>query len=166
MELLRTERLTLRTWRPGDLDAAWSLWGDPAVTRLIGGPFDRAAVAARLEAAIAAQRDHGVQYWPAFTREGALAGCGGRRPHDDPGTLELGFHLRPAFWGRGLAGEAARAVIAYAFDALETARLFAGHHPENVGSARLLARLGFRSIGARLYPPTGLMHPSYERLRA
>lgn len=92
-------------------------------------------------------------------------GCCGLRPFE-PGAFELGFHLRPAFWGRGLATEAARAAIAYAFPELDAALLIAGHHPQNQASRRVLEKLGFSYIGENLYPPTGLMHPSYELRRS
>jgi RimJ/RimL family protein N-acetyltransferase len=79
--------------------------------------------------------------------------------------LELGFHLRPEHWGKGLATEAARAAIAFAFDRLRSEELFAGHHPANAASARTLRKLGFRYSHDELYPPTGLRHPSYVLAR-
>jgi ribosomal-protein-alanine N-acetyltransferase len=39
------------------------------------------------------------------------------RPYgNDKDVLELGFHFRPDYWGQGLAQEAARAVIDFAFE--------------------------------------------------
>ncbi|HBE76468.1 MAG TPA: GNAT family N-acetyltransferase, partial [Firmicutes bacterium] len=67
----------------------------------------------------------------------------------------------PCFWGHGYAKEAARAVISFAFDTLEISSLFAGHHPGNDASHRLLIQLGFCYVGDEYYPPTGLNHPSY-----
>ena len=78
---------------------------------------------------------------------------------------ELGFHVRSPLWRRGYATEAARAVIAFAFGDFGANALFAGHHPENATSRRLLERLGFRHTHDELYPPTGLPHPSYLRER-
>jgi RimJ/RimL family protein N-acetyltransferase len=75
--------------------------------------------------------------------------------------LELGFHFRPAYWGQGLAQEAARAVIAFAFETLPVKALFAGHHPENTASERLLRKLGFRFTHEEIYSPTGLLNPAY-----
>jgi [ribosomal protein S5]-alanine N-acetyltransferase len=69
--------------------------------------------------------------------------------------------VRPAYWKRGLAREAARAVIDFAFGRLEAESLFAGHHPSNDSSRRLLLKLGFVQTHQELYPPTGLLHPSY-----
>ena len=136
-----------------------SLWGDPRVTALIGGPFDEERVRALLAAQVAAD----LQYWPLFLRaDAAFAGCCGLRPHPRSArTLELGFHLRPERWGQGLATEAARAAIDFAFAALGAAELFAGHHPDNAASARTLGKLGFRHTHDEIYPPTGRLHPSY-----
>jgi RimJ/RimL family protein N-acetyltransferase len=76
-------------------------------------------------------------------------------------VYELGFHFRRAFWGQGLAAEAARAVISYGFGTLGAEALFAGHHPLNEASRRVLLKLGFIYAGTELYQPTGLMHPNY-----
>jgi ribosomal-protein-alanine N-acetyltransferase len=36
---LKTSRLGFRQWSIADLPLAMALWGDPEVTRFIGGPF-------------------------------------------------------------------------------------------------------------------------------
>lgn len=163
---LVTRRLGFRTWRPDDLELAVGLWGDPAVARFIhaGGPPDRAEIERRLTREIATQADHGIQYWPIFLlADGAHVGCCGLRPYRlDEGILELGVHIRPPFWRRGLAVEAARAVVAHAFDRLGARALFAGHNPANVASRGMLRKLGFRYTHDELYAPTGLAHPSYR----
>jgi RimJ/RimL family protein N-acetyltransferase len=65
-------------------------------------------------------------------------------------------------WGRGLATEAGRAVARFAFDDLGATALFAGHHPDNGASRKVLLKLGFVHTHDELYPPTGLLHPSYR----
>ena len=159
-----TARVAFRTWTAEDLPLACELWGDPRVTALIGGPFDDAAVRRRLHAEIETERRHGIQYWPIFNAaSGAHLGCCGLRPRDlARGVLEIGFHLRPEASGRGLATEAARAVIDHALGTLRAAALFAGHHPENHASRRLLLGLGFAYTHDELFPPTGRRHPSYR----
>jgi RimJ/RimL family protein N-acetyltransferase len=163
---LPTERLEFRAWTELDLHLANALFGDPEVTALVGGPFDAAAVRARLAAELANQRDCGYAYWPIFLHTGAFAGCCGLKPREPARRIhELGFYLRPAYWGQGLAVEAGRSVIAHTWDVLDAAGLFAGHHPSNTGSKKTLERLGFRFTHEELYPPTGLLHPGYELLR-
>jgi RimJ/RimL family protein N-acetyltransferase len=158
-----TARLAFRTWRDSDGELAVALWGDADVARYItafDGPPSRASCLERLHRELACQAEHGFQYWPAFVAGGELVGCAGLRPYRD-GVLELGVHLRPAHWRRGYADELGRAVIAHAFGALAARALFAGHHPDNAASRGMLAKLGFRFSHDELYPPTGLVHPSY-----
>jgi [ribosomal protein S5]-alanine N-acetyltransferase len=155
-----TARLSFRDWRDDDLPFARALFGDPRVTALVGGPFDDEQVAARLAAELAMQREHGFAYWP-IVRAGDDIGCCGLKPRPQPGELELGYYVKPAHWGGGLAAEAARSVVAHAFDALGVAALFALHHPDNVGSGRVLEKVGFEYSHYELYAPTGLMHRGY-----
>jgi [ribosomal protein S5]-alanine N-acetyltransferase len=160
---LQTARLGFARWTHEDLPLANVLWGDPAVTRLIGGPFSQQQVKERLAREIETREAHGIQYWPIFwLADGEFAGCGGLRPYEpEARILELGFHLRPDYWGKGLAVEAGRALVRFAFTELGATARFAGHHPSNAASRRVLEELGFRFTHEELYPPTDLMHPSY-----
>ena len=165
---LTSARLGFRRWSMDDLPLALALWGDPEVTRFIGGPLSHAVVERRLRAEIESMRTHGLQYWPIFLlADGAHAGCAGLRPYRLTDRIyELGFHIRPAYWGQGLATEAGAAAVAFGFGALGAAALFAGHHPVNATSGRVLEKLGFRFTHEELFPPTGLNHPSYLLTRA
>ena len=90
-------------------------------------------------------------------------GCCGLRPYKSgERAYELGFHLRKQYWGMGYATEGAAAVIRYAFHVVKAETLYAGHHPENAGSEKVLKKLGFRYVGTEFYEPTGLEHPLYE----
>jgi ribosomal-protein-alanine N-acetyltransferase len=135
-----------------------------------------AAVAARLASECARQREEGVQYWPCFLRHaertggfGEHVGAVGLRRYfgDAPScagmsaVFEIGFHLRTDHWGKGLATEAAAAVLAFAFTELDVDGVFAGHNPQNTKSPRVLKKLGFVFTHEEYYAPTGLMHPSY-----
>ena len=127
------------------------------VTALVGGPFDRAAIAARLATELANQATHGDCYWLLHAGD-SFVGCCGLKPRE-PGTHELGFYLCRAYWGGGYAVEAGRAVIDHAFGALDADALFAGHHPANHGSRAVLAKLGFRYAFDELYHRPGSSIP-------
>ncbi len=171
---LKTKRLNFSFWQPKDLPLALSLWGDPAVTQFIStNGMTNEIVEQRLRFEMSHREDYNVQYWPVFLLEtGEFIGCCGLHAFDEsnPGYLEegiyeLGFHLKAAYWGKGYAREAAEVVIDYGFNTLQLKAIFAGHHPENHSSARLLNKLGFELSGNVNYPPTGLMHPSYLLLK-
>ena len=160
---LRSKRLGFRQWNQNDYELAWNLWGEPEVTQFIGGPFSEGAVQQRLVREIEIERLHGLQYWPIFElSSGAHVGCCGLRPYRiNPRIDEIGFHIGKVHWGRGYASEAARTVIAFAFERLAVSGLFAGHNPKNAASATLLKKLGFTYTHDEYYAPTGLNHPSY-----
>jgi len=160
---LRSARLGFRCWTTADLPLAMELWGDSQVTTFLGGPFTPEIVRERLAKEIEQMQQHGMQYWPLFLLDcNQHVGCAGLRPYrTEERVYEFGVHLRPTFWGKGLAMEAGRTVIGYGFSTLGAATLFAGHHPLNEASRELLLRLGFVRTQDELYPPTGLMHPSY-----
>lgn len=165
---MRSDRLGFRRWTQDDFELALAVWGDPRVTRFVGGPFSVEAVRQRLADEIARMRSSGIQYWPLFRLDdGAHVGCSGLKPSRlGSETLEIGFYVRPEHWGRGYASEAARAVVQHAFEDLGAGALFAGHHPENEGSRRVILELGFRYSHHEHYPPTGLDHPGYVLARA
>jgi len=165
---LTSERLGFGNWSTSDLKLAHELWANAQVTSLIGGPFTDEQIGQRLNREITSMHAYGVQYWPIFLLENdQFAGCAGLRPYRlDQRIYELGFHLRPEDWGLGLAQEAGRAVIAFAFENLGAEALFAGHHPANSASQRVLAKLGFEFTHEEFYPPTGLQHPSYLLTRS
>lgn len=146
---------------------ARALWGDLEVTKYFGGPFPEDEIERRLERELERARLHRIQHWPIhWLGDDDFVGCCGLRPYKlEEGIPELGFHLRPKYWGRGLAGEAARAVVEYAFETLGYKGLFAGHHPENVNSKKILQKLGFRYTHDEIFPALGIEIPFYLLMR-
>jgi len=171
-EKFRTARLVARSWQIEDLTLAMELWGDPAVTALIDSreKLTNEQVQEKLHAEIERERSTGVQYWALFNQStGEFVGCGGFRSWvytpDEP-NFELGFHLVKRCWGNGLATEAALGILDYGWGKLQLSKVYAGHHPDNRASQRILEKLGFTLVQNVYYEPTGLMHPSYVRKRS
>jgi len=160
---LTTYRLGFRCWTEDDFQLALELWSDPEVMRLVGGPLGPEGVRMRLANEITQMEALGIQYWPIFLlKTGEHVGSVGLRPRvQDDRVFELGFHLRRAFWGKGYATEAAREVVEYAFETLAADALFAGHHPMNDRSRKVLEQLRFKSTSREHYPPIGMMEPTY-----
>lgn len=142
-------RLTLREFRPDDLDASMAVVGDAAVTRTLS--FDvrsREEQEERLSQDIArAQTTPRPDYYLAIANSSdtligfVRIGLGRDR------SGELGYALRRADWGKGYATEATRLMIAFGFDTLHLHRIQAACGPDNRASQRLLARLGFTPEG-------------------
>ena len=80
--------------------------------------------------------------------------CGIRMATAHAQEAELGYELHPDSWGQGYATEAARTMLAFAFQTLRLQRVWAQCLPENTASVRVLARLGMRQE-RRLHQHTG-----------
>jgi len=163
---LKTDRIGFSEWTENDINLARLLWGDNAVTKFIcaTGKFTDQDIQNRLNTEIDNKTNYQVQYWPIFDLESDdFIGCCGLRPFKIENRIyEIGIHLRPIYWGKGIATEAIKAVIDYAFNTLTADNVFAGHHPDNTNSKKLLEKLGFKYIGNNFYAPTQLYHPSYK----
>jgi RimJ/RimL family protein N-acetyltransferase len=144
---LTTERLTLRGWRPDDLEAYAEITADPEVMRFMDGPLDRAGAWREIALFVGHWELRGYGLWVVERREdGALLGrIGLWEPEGWPG-LEVGWLLGRAAWGRGYATEAARASVEYAWSELGAEQLISIIDPENAASIRVAERLGMRPL--------------------
>ncbi|MBV7256946.1 GNAT family N-acetyltransferase [Pacificimonas sp. WHA3] len=143
---LKTARLILRAFVPGDRRDILALHNDPRVTAmLIDSVPDRPEIA------------HIYQVWAEglYARgepgplHASLADCGefvgsfSLVRDEDSGLLELGGRLFPKYWGSGLAFEGGRALVDEAFGARGESALVSLGHPDNRAIDFVLARLGF-----------------------
>jgi len=145
---IETERLLLREFEAGDVDAMADVYGDEEVMRHVCiGVLDRERTAVLLEDYRRAQEQHGFSTWAVVEKEsGAVVGDAGFGLYAPTGEPELGFTLAAAVWGRGYALEAARACIAAAFAHLPHRRLVAKVEPENERSLKVAERLGMQTV--------------------
>jgi RimJ/RimL family protein N-acetyltransferase len=100
----------------------------------------------------------------------ALIGMGGFKGEvNESGVVEIGYSIAPAYRRRGLATEAARGLIGYAFSHPQVKRVDAHTLPEKNASTRVLERVGMKHIGTVIDPEDGevwhwsLSREDYER---
>ena len=60
---------------------------------------------------------------------------------------EIGYSLSSLHWGKGLMTEAARAVVDWAFQTYPINRMYAWSDPRNIGSWRVMEKLGMKREG-------------------
>jgi len=148
--VIETDRLLLRPWREADKPVFHALANTPAMMAHFGGPVPRAKHDALIDKQIDQQARHGHCMWAVEMRDtGELAGICGIRIGGHPGTpveeeLETGWRIGEAWWGRGIAREAAEASIAWGWRNTDRARIAAWTTASNDRSWGLMQRLGMR----------------------
>jgi len=145
MTILETERLLLREFVPGDVDALAAVLSDAETMRYYPAVLDRAGVAAWIERNRRRYADPGHGLWAMILiSSGELIGdCGlSRQNVDGIDEIEIGYHVRRDMWGRGYAPEAARACQEYGFDRLGANKLISLIRPENLPSRRVAEKTG------------------------
>lgn len=143
---IETSRLFLRLLREDDAGALARMTNDPAITSAIHflPTVFTQADASRLIAGDAAGRDRFIGIWE---RGGAeLLGVVGAHLHQDT-EAEIGYWVGTAAQGRGIASEAAGAVITALRRAFPDRQVIAECRPANTVSWHLLEKLGFRATG-------------------
>ena len=86
---------------------------------------------------------HGYGLWTAHDADGVLVGFCGYGFFRDDHELELLYGVGESHWMKGYAREMAEALVVYGFDTLRLAEIRASTAAPNLGSQRVLKRLGF-----------------------
>ena len=149
--VLSTARLRLRPFAGADAAAVRRLAGEFAVadtTLSIPHPYDAGVAEAWVASHPAAYADGRLAVFAITDRTtGELVGAIGLDLRREHGRAELGYWIGRPFWGRGLATEAARAVLEFGFRTLDLHRIHACHFARNPASGRVLAKIGMHAEG-------------------
>jgi RimJ/RimL family protein N-acetyltransferase len=144
---LRTDRLLLRRWLPGDLEPFAAMNADPRVSEYLPTVLSREqsdAFAARAETHF---DKHGFGLWAVEIRDqGSFAGFVGLSTprfdaHFQP-SVEIGWRFGAAHWGRGYATEGARAALAFGFETAGLSEIVSFTVPANARSRHVMEKIG------------------------
>jgi RimJ/RimL family protein N-acetyltransferase len=149
--LTTTDRLVIRPWRADEADRLYDLHRRHEIARWIGGwamagRAEAVALIDRYDAMLAADPNLGA--W-AIIEQPAAAPAGTillKALPDGAGEIEIGWHLHPDSWGKGLATEAARALLTHGF-AHGLDEIWAVTDPANERSIRVCQKIGMRLLG-------------------
>jgi RimJ/RimL family protein N-acetyltransferase len=162
---LETPRLRLRPLAASDEADLIALDSDPEVMRYVGSPAGvkspaETAERARLRIRETQRGDHEpLGFWRIEGRgDRAFHGVGALIRMPEGGEIEVAYRLARGAWGRGIATEAAGALVAHALGPLGLSRVVAVTYPANQASQRVLDKLGFERRGIREYKGAQAMY--------
>jgi [ribosomal protein S5]-alanine N-acetyltransferase len=152
--VITTARLRLRPIQETDVDDLWPYVSDPAVPRMMSwsAHTDRIQTLEFIRQVSGALTGNRGVTW-VIEHDGRAMGCVAL---DDlrfelrawrVDRAELGYWIAPPLWSQGVMTEAAHAVMRCAFEVIGLHKVTSGCIAENVGSRRVLEKLGFRPVG-------------------
>lgn len=149
--VLETERLYLRQLTHADANAIIGIFGHPEVLRYLD---DEPVVTT--EAAIALidwmnghfEKQEAVRWGITLKGQDAVIGtCGFHFWRKDYRRTDIGYDLQPAYWGQGYVTEATHCLVRWCFENLNLHRVQADCTAGNLGSERVLEKVGFTLEG-------------------
>jgi [ribosomal protein S5]-alanine N-acetyltransferase len=146
--ILETGRLLVREYVEEDAEAFFRLNTDPEVLRFVPDKALQSVEQARqllVDHPIADYRKHGFGRGACILKStGEQIGFAGLKYLDELGEVDVAYRLLPAYWGQGLATEAALASVRYGFADLDLKQIIGLVMPANVASVRVLEKAGLR----------------------
>ena len=147
MKELETSRLRLRLFTLEDIEALGEIVSDPEVMKYLGmgSPRDTNGAEKTIKTILSHWEKHGFGIWAVEEKKsGKLMGWCGLQHLDKTPEVEVAYLLDSPHWRQGFATEAACAVLGYGFEHLGLNRIVAVARPENVGSYRVMEKVGMK----------------------
>jgi [ribosomal protein S5]-alanine N-acetyltransferase len=142
---IETERLKIRKFEFNDWKAIFEYTSNPDVMKYIPeGVFTEADAKDFVKKNIGEK----AEKFPVLLKEDlTLIGHIVFHRYFGEHTYEIGWVFHPSYYNHGFASEAAKAVLKYAFEELKLHRIIATCQPENIGSYRVMEKIGMRREG-------------------
>jgi len=153
---LHTRRLLLRPFGAGDVADALSYRDDAEFSRFLSHiprPFTRLDAEAFVAANMSEQWDRSPTF--AVVLHGKVIGTVNLDVDPETKTAMLGYAIGRAWWGRGIATEAAAAVMAWGIEVFGLKRIWASTDARHLGSQRVLEKLGMQREALRVEDHAG-----------
>ena len=139
---IETERLLLRPFRLEDAPDLFEWVSDPIVNRYMPYALYTDLAQARDWIAHISEADNEFAFQ--LKDGGKVIGGGSIDLNDECEAYELGYNLNRAYWGKGYATEAAKALIRWAYEALGAREFVAAHATANTASGNVLRKCGYQ----------------------
>ena len=144
---LETKRILIRPLKISDTETVYQNWAsDPEVAKFVRWNVhqsvdDTITWLTEAEANIGSETHYD---WGFVCKENnVLFGAGGLYYNEEHNMFELGFGIMKQYWGRDLTTEAAKAMLKFAIDVLGERKFFVCHAKDNIGSCKVIEKLGF-----------------------
>lgn len=151
MPELETERLQLRSIKKSDVADIYEYSSNPKTSQyLLWEKHNSMEYTKKFVDVVLAKYKLGEYHdWAIVLKENRkmIGTCGFTRIDLDNGIVEIGYVLNPKYWGYGLATEAAKRIVDFAFNMLPINRVEARFLFGNDASLNVMKKLGMKFEG-------------------
>ncbi|MEM7102905.1 MAG: GNAT family N-acetyltransferase [Bacteroidota bacterium] len=155
--VIETERLILREMIPGDVDDMLRLHSDPEVQKYTGENIITSRKEIKEKIKLLRKQNyetHGFGRWVTILKEGMqFVGWAGVKYLPEFDEIDLGYRFLKEHWGKGIATEASKAILEYAFNDLNLNRIIAIAMLDNKASIRVIEKVGMQFYKYAPYEP-------------
>ncbi|NDI35566.1 GNAT family N-acetyltransferase [Chengkuizengella sediminis] len=148
---IETERLLLRKMRLEDAVDMFEYASDPEMTKYTSWDTHKTVEDSKqfIQMTLEKYENKEISTWGIEHKQDQklIGGCGFVYWNPDHGRTEIGYSISRSYWNQGLITEASQALIKFAFDKMKVNRVEARCNVENVGSERVMQKLGMTYEG-------------------
>ncbi len=141
MKRIETARLILRPLTVADAEDVFLWAGDPVVNRYMPYPVHQSVEQTKQWLSTLGDKD---EFGFCLKETGQVIGSGSIKYVEEYDAYELGYNLNCAFWGKGYATEAAKAMLQWAYEQRNARKFMARHVTKNTASGNVIRKCGFQ----------------------
>ena len=148
--MLESKRLILKPATIQDSSHFLNLNSDPDVVRYTGDNSFRNFLEAEntIKEKILPQFNlYKMGRFSVFLKDGTFLGWCGLKYHPETNEIDLGYRFKKKYWGKGYATEASKLSLDYGFNELGHKRIIAKTMPDNIGSIKVMQKIGMTFRG-------------------
>ncbi|WP_271855699.1 GNAT family N-acetyltransferase [Patiriisocius marinus] len=153
---LETERLLIRPFTLADVDGVFEFASNKLCQQHTGNDVITSKEAAQDLIENVWLKDYAEFGYGRFAvihkTDNKIIGFNGIKFLKDIQATDLGYRFLPEYWGKGIATEASKPILKFAFEDKKLAEVIATVYPENSASTAVLKKLGFQHIETKTYP--------------
>lgn len=150
---IETDRLILREIEDYDLQGVFELYSQPEVHMYLGEELVKSMKEAEsiIDYIRNQYKQNGIGRWAVIEKEtNDFIGWSGLKIEDEVREemdyYDLGYRFKKEYWGKGIATETALVSLKFGFQEMNLTNIYAGAHVDNIGSNKVLKKVGLKFI--------------------
>jgi len=164
--IIETERLILREFTVNDVESVYEFNSNVELHKYTGDEIIKSKERAKeiiTDIWLKDYEKYGYGRWAVvYKPENKVIGFAGLKYLTEINETDIGYRFLPEYWGKGLASEISNEIIKYGFNKLNLNRIIGIAMPENIGSWKVLEKIGLELYKVDKYDGDGKDYNWYK----